>query len=60
VPLLLNLQPSGGYFMEDFYYAGGLPVVIKELSAMLHQSVITANGKTMAENSASAEFSIRK
>lgn len=55
VPLLLNLQPSGGYFMEDFYYAGGLPVVIKELSGILHQSVITANGKTMAENSASAE-----
>lgn len=55
VPLLLNLQPSGGYFMEDFYYAGGLPVVIKELSSILHQSVITANGKTMAENSASAE-----
>ncbi|GGM77120.1 dihydroxy-acid dehydratase [Dyadobacter beijingensis] len=55
VPLLLNLQPSGGYFMEDFYYAGGLPVVIKELSGMLHQSVITANGKTMAENSESAE-----
>lgn len=55
VPLLLNLQPSGGYFMEDFYYAGGLPVVMKELSGILHQSVITANGKTMAENSASAE-----
>jgi dihydroxy-acid dehydratase len=55
IPLLLNLQPSGGYFMEDFYYAGGLPVVIKELSSILHQSVITANGKTMAENSASAE-----
>ena len=55
IPLLLNLQPSGGYFMEDFYYAGGLPVVIKELSSILHQSVITANGKTMAENAASAE-----
>lgn len=55
VPLLLNLQPSGGYFMEDFYYAGGLPVVIKELSAILHQSVITANGKTMADNCAHAE-----
>lgn len=55
VPLLLNLQPSGGYFMEDFYYAGGLPVVIKELSNILHGGVITANGKTMRENSASAE-----
>jgi L-arabonate dehydrase len=55
VPLLLNLQPSGGYFMEDFYYAGGLPVVIKEMIGMLHDNVITANGKTMAENCASAE-----
>ncbi|TLV00749.1 IlvD/Edd family dehydratase [Dyadobacter luticola] len=55
VPLLLNLQPSGGYFMEDFYYAGGLPVVIKELSSILHQNVITANGKTVAENCSAAE-----
>lgn len=55
VPLLLNLQPSGGYFMEDFYYAGGLPVVIKELIGRLHDGVITANGKTMGENCANAE-----
>jgi L-arabonate dehydrase len=55
IPLLLNLQPSGGYFMEDFYYAGGLPVVIKEMIGLLHQDVITVNGKTMAENSSSAE-----
>ncbi|GLU53181.1 IlvD/Edd family dehydratase [Dyadobacter frigoris] len=55
IPLLLNLQPSGGYFMEDFYYAGGLPVVIKEMLSLLHQDTITANGKTIAENCASAE-----
>jgi L-arabonate dehydrase len=55
VPLLLNLQPSGGYFMEDFYYAGGLPVVIKEMLPFLHGDVITANGKTVAENCNSAE-----
>ncbi|MCF2503398.1 dihydroxy-acid dehydratase [Dyadobacter sp. CY107] len=55
VPLLLNLQPSGGYFMEDFYYAGGLPVVIKEMLSLLHPNVITANGKTMAENCSTAE-----
>ncbi len=54
-PLLLNLQPSGGYFREDFYYAGRIAGGIKELSAMLHQSVITANGRTMAENRANAE-----
>lgn len=55
IPLLLNLQPSGGYFMEDFYYAGGLPVVIKEMLSLLHQDAITANGKTVAENCESAE-----
>lgn len=55
IPLLLNLQPSGGYFMEDFYYAGGLPVVIKEMIGLLHPNVITANGKTMAENCSTAE-----
>ena len=55
IPLLLNLQPSGGYFMEDFYYAGGLPVVMKEMLDLLHKDAITANGKTIAENAQSAE-----
>lgn len=41
--------------MEDFYYAGGLPVVIKELLSRLHPGVITANGKTVEENCSSAE-----
>jgi dihydroxy-acid dehydratase len=50
IPLLANLQPSGEYFMEDFYYAGGLPVVIKELLPQLHSGCITVNGKTMEEN----------
>ena len=31
IPLLLNLMPSGKYLMEDFYYAGGLPVILNEL-----------------------------
>jgi dihydroxy-acid dehydratase len=55
VPLLVNLLPSGKYLMEDFYYAGGLPVVIKELKDLLHMNVKTANGKTLAENVADAE-----
>lgn len=50
VPLLVNLKPSGKYLMEDFYYAGGLPVVIKELKEYLHNGAITVNGKTMGEN----------
>ena len=50
IPLLVNLQPSGKYFMEDFYYAGGLPVVLRALESILHQDCITANGKTIKEN----------
>ncbi|MFM2145443.1 MAG: hypothetical protein RL732_279, partial [Bacteroidota bacterium] len=50
IPLLANLQPSGKYFMEDFYYAGGLPAVIRELLPKLHQDCATVNGKTIGEN----------
>ena len=50
IPLLANLQPSGEYFMEDFYYAGGLPVVMKAMHDLLHADCITANGKTLKEN----------
>lgn len=50
VPLLVNLQPSGKYFMEDFYYAGGVPALLKELDSFLHTDCITANGKTIQEN----------
>lgn len=50
IPLLVNLMPSGKYLMEDFYYAGGLPVVMKELRELLHNDIITVNGKTFREN----------
>ncbi len=49
-PFLVNLKPSGKYLMEDFYYAGGLPAVMKELLPLLHGDAVTVNGKTMAEN----------
>lgn len=52
IPLLVNLKPSGKYLMEDFYYAGGLPVVIKELKEHLHTNAITVNGKSIGENNA--------
>lgn len=55
VPFIANLQPSGKYFMEDLYYAGGLPAVMKELHQFLHKDIITVNGKTVAENYANAE-----
>ena len=52
VPCIVNLMPSGKYLMEDFFYAGGLPAVLKELAeaGMLHRDVITANGRTLWEN----------
>jgi len=54
IPLLVNLKPSGNYLMEDFFYAGGLPVVIRELSNYLHNEAITVNGKTIGENNVSS------
>jgi dihydroxy-acid dehydratase len=50
IPLLLNLMPSGKYLMEDYYYAGGLPVILNELRNELHQDVITVTGKNHHEN----------
>jgi L-arabonate dehydrase len=50
VPLLVNLKPSGKYLMEDFFYAGGLPVVMKELKPLLHDEAITVNGKKITDN----------
>ncbi len=50
IPLIANLQPSGNYFMEDLFYAGGLPAVLKQLDSILHTDCITANGKTIREN----------
>ena len=54
IPLLANLQPSGDHFMEDLYYAGGLPAIIKELKKQLHKGVVTANGKSLLENAEDA------
>jgi L-arabonate dehydrase len=55
LPCLVNLQPSGQYLMEDFCYAGGLPVVMKEIAHLLHTEVVTANGQTVAQNIADAQ-----
>src|SRR5215203_6100152 len=54
IPLLVNLKPSGKYLMEDFYYAGGLPVVLKELKKYLHNDAITASGKPISHDTASS------
>ncbi len=50
IPLLLNLMPSGKFLMEDFFYAGGLPVIINELREHLHMGTITVTGKSHQEN----------
>ena len=52
VPCIVNLMPSGKYLMEDFFYAGGLPAVHRELAeaGMLNRDALTANGRTLGEN----------
>ncbi|MFL9877995.1 dihydroxy-acid dehydratase [Herbaspirillum rhizosphaerae] len=50
LPCLVNLQPSGKYLMEDFYYAGGLPSVIRELESVIDKSALSANGQTLWDN----------
>jgi dihydroxy-acid dehydratase len=47
-------MPSGKYLMEDFYYAGGLPAVIRELGDLIRRDALTVNGKTIGENTAEA------
>ena len=56
VPTVVNLQPSGKYLMEDFFYAGGLPVVIRQLDSagLLHSDALSANGRTIRENARDA------
>lgn len=52
IPLLVNMQPAGEYLGESFFRAGGVPAVMAELAkaGKLHLGVMTATGKTMAEN----------
>ncbi len=56
LPCLVDLQPSGKYLMEDFFYAGGLPAVLREMaeSGALNREALTVNGKSIGENVASA------
>jgi dihydroxy-acid dehydratase len=61
VPLLVNIQPAGHYLGEEYYRAGGLPAVMRELlgAGRGHASALTINGKTMGENVAHAEIADR-
>jgi dihydroxy-acid dehydratase len=56
VPVIANIRPSGDtYLMEDFYYAGGLPALLKRIAAHLKTDVLTVNGRTLGDNIADAE-----
>jgi L-arabonate dehydrase len=57
VHTLVNLMPNGKYLMEDFCYAGGLPVVLRELGEnnLLHRDALTVNGETIWDNVRNAE-----
>jgi dihydroxy-acid dehydratase len=55
-PMLANLRPSGKYLMEDFYYAGGLPALLRALAPHLDVSCLTITGKSLGENIAGAEI----
>ena len=54
-PFLANVRPSGKYLMEDFFYAGGLPAVMKELDSLLHTDVLTVTGKSLGDNIRNAQ-----
>jgi dihydroxy-acid dehydratase len=56
IPLLVNLQPAGEYLGEDFYRAGGVPAVVAQLmkQGLLFDHALTANGRTLGENCATA------
>ncbi|MFT4857255.1 MAG: L-arabonate dehydrase [Algoriphagus sp.] len=55
IPLIANVQPSGEHWVEDLFYAGGLPAVMKEIEKQLNTDAITINGKTIGENISKAE-----
>ena len=49
-PFLVNVKPSGEFLMEDFFVAGGVPAVMREVLPLLHGDVPTVTGKTMRKN----------
>jgi len=53
-PMVANVKPSGKFLMEDFYYAGGLLAVMKEISSLLHLDALTVTGKPLGESIARA------
>ena len=54
-PFILDLKPSGRFLMEDFFYAGGIPAVLEEISPLLHLEAPTVTGRTLGENLEAAD-----
>ncbi|MDX2152333.1 MAG: IlvD/Edd family dehydratase [Bryobacteraceae bacterium] len=54
-PTIADIRPSGRFFMEDFFYAGGVPAVMREVAALLHAEALTVSGRSIGENIAGAE-----
>ncbi|HEY1479176.1 MAG TPA: IlvD/Edd family dehydratase [Gaiellales bacterium] len=59
-PWLANVKPSGDFLMEDFFYAGGVPAVMRELGDLLEQDAMTVSGQTAGQNVAGAETHVRE
>jgi len=55
-PNLCRLAPAGGHHVEDLYYAGGIPAVMRELGDLLHRDEKTVTGKTVRENTENAHI----
>jgi L-arabonate dehydrase len=53
-PVIANVKPSGKYLMEDLFFAGGLPAVMREIDTLLHLNALTVTGKTLGEDIAKA------
>lgn len=59
-PYIANVKPSGQYLMEDFFYAGGLPAVMKELLPLLHTDALTVSGRTLGREVRDTDVRDRK
>lgn len=55
-PVIANMRPSGKYQMEDLFYAGGIPAVLRQLLPLLHGDAPTVTGRTLAENVSNVEI----
>jgi L-arabonate dehydrase len=54
-PCIVNIKPSGSHLMEDLFYAGGIPAVMKEIDHVLHLDCVTVNGRTIGDNLQAAQ-----